>query len=160
MNGNIAYNFLRMNSNRKLNWNLHGSMSAINNSEKYYYIPEIFTSSWFNLIGKVGIQKNIYSGNFHFAPSVDISYNSNLSNSILLSTLPEIAKNQRPETYLQEFDYYTADVLDIKGMLQIGFTPRLVKIGQINVGVTGDYMKPADMDLHNTFFNVTVGFVF
>lgn len=161
VSGNISYNYLKMLDKNRIDWDIKATVTGINNSEKYYYIPEIFTSSYLNAGGSVEIQKNFYIGKIHLAPSVSSGYSSNLSNSILLSGLPEITKNQRSEIYTQEFDYYTADLLKLGGKIQLGYSPQNVKsIDQINLSLLVDYWNPVELETNTTFVSAKIGFVF
>jgi hypothetical protein len=160
LKGELTYNFLKKNSRGLNSWDFLTGVNIRNNREEYFYIPEIFTSTWLNLGGFAGLQKNIYAGKLHVAPSFMVVYTSNLSKSIQLPNLPEITKNQRPEIYLQEFDYYTNALLDIGGGLQIGFSPGKDKSGQISLGINAGYLKGITSDLHRVISSATLGYVF
>ena len=134
INGTISYNYQQLKEDKRMNWDVVTAVNFISNNEKYYYIPEIFTSSYSNITGNLSVQKNFYLRNIHLAPALNTSYTSNLSNSMLLSTLNEITKTQRKEIYQQELDYYSSD---------------LIKAGaEIKCGKNLDKRKKKQSDLH------------
>lgn len=157
----ISYNYLKMLNKTDVDWDISVSLNAINNAEKYYYIPEIFTSSYFNISGNAEIQKNFYLGKFQLAPTINTAYISNVSSNLLLSNLQEITNTQRQDVYLQEFGYYTADVLKLGGKFQLGYSPSQLKgIDQINLDLEFDYWKPMELETTSTLISAKVGFVF
>jgi len=159
--GEISYNCLKMLNKNDVDWDINTSITAINNSEKYYYVPEIFTSSYFNIAGNAEIQKNFYFGVMHFAPSINARYSSNISSNVFLSNLTEITNTQRQEIYMQEFDFYTADVLNLGGEIQLGYFPKNIKsIDQMNLCLMFDYWTQMEMQTKSTLVSVKVGFVF
>lgn len=161
VSGKIAYNYLRMLSPKRIDWDIKAEVDIINKVEEYYYIPEVFSSSYMNVSGMAEIQKNFYFGRIHFAPTINASYTSNISNSLLLSNLAEITKNQRPEIYTQDFEYYSADLLKLGGKIQLGYCPQDIKsIDQINFSLMVDYWKPIELETNTTFISAKIGFVF
>jgi hypothetical protein len=161
LSADISYNYLKMLNKTDVDWDISTSVSAINNSEKYYYIPEVFTSSYFNISANAEVQKNFYLGKVHIAPTINTAYISNISNDLLLSNLQEITNTQRQDVYLQEFGCYTADVLKLGGRLQLGYSPSQLKgIDQINLNLEFDYWKPMELETTSTLISAKVGFVF
>ena len=161
ISGELAYSYLRMKENKKIDWDIKATVDAINKAEEYYFIPEVFSSSYMNVSGMAEIQKNFYFGRIHFAPTLSASYTSNISNSLLLSNLAEITKNQRPEIYIQDFEYYSADLLKMGGKIQLGYCPQDIKsIDQINFSLMVDYWKPIELETNTTFISAKIGFVF
>jgi hypothetical protein len=109
----------------------------------------------------VEFQKNFYVGNLHIAPSLNANYTKNLSQSLVLSTLPEITKSQRPEVFTQEFDFYTAELFKIGCNFQFAYVPDFIKnLSEINFCIILDYWKPLAVDSDMTDFCVKAGFVF
>ncbi len=158
LNAGLDYNFLLMKGECRMDWDLQGGLHLLNNQEKYYYVPEVFTSSWLNLTGNVMVKKNFYAGNFHFAPSLDVRYRTNLSGTLFLSDLPEITIKQRPEIYRSDYGYHTAPLLGLHGQLQAGYTPSSGKIGQVNLGFMADWVKTTGEAF--TTYCMTMGLAF
>jgi len=120
ISGKISYNYLRLKDPGRIDWDVLAGFNYLKNSEKYYYIPEIFSSGYAKITGIFSIQKNLYFGKCHLAFSLKSGYTSNLSKDLQLSSLPEITKYQRKDVYQQEFDYYTSNVLTSGGEVKIG----------------------------------------
>ncbi len=158
--GHLNLNYLTLKEDRKINWDLLGGVNVTRSSEKYYYIPEVFTASWLNLTGNATVKKNLYTGSFHFAPSLGVSWRQNLSESLSLSDLPEITIKQRPEIFRHDFDHSVASVLGLHGIMQVGLTPPFGKIGQVNLTYKADYLKPSGQDADFIVHCFTMGFVF
>ncbi len=159
--GDVSYNYLKMLNETNVDWDISTSLSAINNAEKYYYIPEIFKSSYFNISANTEIQKNFYLRKVHLAPTITAKYTSNISSNVELSNLPEITGTQRQEIYRQEFDFYTADVLKLGGKVRLGYSPHHPKgIDQINLDLEFDYWKPMELETTSSLISAKVGFVF
>jgi hypothetical protein len=160
MDGKIAFNYISMKDASRVSWDMNAAVHLKNNREKYYYIPEIFSSSYMNVSGDAAVQKNFYFGRFHLAATVGGAYNKNLSNTIFLSNLTEITQNQRKEIYTSDFGYYTSDLMALNGKVQLGYTPQSAKIGQINLSLGTDYVKPAGVITHTSINSLKLGFVF
>ncbi len=161
INGTFSYNYQRLNEEKRADWDVFSSVNFISNDEKYYYIPEIFTSSYSNVTANLSVQKNFYSGSIHVSPALNASYTSNLSNSMQLSSLDEITKKQRKDVYLQEFDYYVSDLIRLGGELKAGISSgKLKNIGQIYLSLRYDYCKQINGSQNFTMINTKLGFVF
>ena len=161
LNGELLYNYQQMLDENRINWDLVTCVNFINRGEKYYFIPEIFSSDYSNLVGNLYVQKNFYFRNIHLAPSFNTSWTSNISNSILLSDLTEITKKQRKDVYLQEFDYYISDLFKVGGELKCGGKAlKLIKGGQIYLSLRYDYYRQINGNLHFNVFNTILGFIF
>jgi hypothetical protein len=144
-----------------MNWDVVTAVNFISNNEKYYYIPEIFTSSYSNITGNLSVQKNFYLRNIHLAPALNTSYTSNLSNSMLLSTLNEITKTQRKEIYQQELDYYSSDLIKAGAEIKCGKNlDKRKKNNQIYISLRFDYCKQLSGDLYFNMIGAKLGFIF
>jgi hypothetical protein len=161
MTGELSYNFLKLQEHNRIDWDVQTNINLDNTSEKYYYIPEVFTSSYFNVTGNVLIQKNIYLSNIHIAPGLNGAYNYNISNSLFISDLAEIRNTQRTDVYAHEFGYYCADYLKIGGNCRVGLTPGIVRsLNQIYFEMKVDYVKPIDLEDYFFSFGFKLSFVF
>jgi hypothetical protein len=161
MSGEISYDFLKMKEQNRIDWDVKTSINLDNTAEKYYYIPEVFNSSFFNVTGIILLQKNFYLGNIHVTPGINVAYNDNVSNSLYISDLSEITNTQRTDVYTQEFGYYCADYLKTGGNCRIGFTPGMGKtIDQVYLEMRAEYVK--SIDLKQDFLSVgfKLAFVF
>ena len=115
LNGTVSYNYLRMKDEQRVNWDAGAAVNFVNNSEQYFYIPEIFSAAYTNITGELCLQKNLYFGKYQLALALNTGYTSNMSNELQLSTLPEITKKQRKDVYQQEFDFYTSGLIKTGG---------------------------------------------
>lgn len=155
------YDFARMKDQSRSDWMFHSSLDLDNVMEKYYYIPEVFSSSVMNLAGNIFLQKDYYSGKLHFAPSFEGTYQLNLDGSLQLSDLEEILATQRTEIVSQEFDYSCADYVQLKAKGRVGFAPGTVRgVDQIFLELWVDYLKPVHSEDKFVSFGSKIAFVF
>ena len=161
IDGSISWDYRRMTDQDKINWRMTWTAFLKKNQEKYYYIPEIFTSSYTNLAGNLSLCKDFYRKRVQFSPSLDASYCCNLSKEIALSGQEEITKNQHQDIYLQEFNDYTSDYFQIKGQLFLGITPRNQgKIDQIYLNLRYNYRRQVNEKEDFKGLTANIGFIF
>lgn len=161
LNGTISYNYLKLKDQDRIVWDVVARVNYINNSEKYYYIPEIFTSGYTNLTGSLSLQKNIYFGIYHLALGLNSGYTSNLSNDLQLSALPEITKKQRVDVYQQECDYYASSLFKAGGEVKIGANfIKLKNLGQTYLTFNYDKVSQVGGNQKFSSFSAKLGFVF
>jgi len=161
MTGELSYDYLKMKERNRMDWNVKTYVNLDNTSEKYYYIPEVFTSSFFNVTGNILFQKNFYLGKIHIAPGLSGAYNFNLSNSLFVSELAEITNTQRTDVDGQEFGYYCADYIKTGGNCRIGFTPGIGSIfHQMYLEMKAEFVKPIGMEQDLLSVGFKLAFVF
>jgi len=157
----VFYDYAGMKDPNRSDWMFHTSLDLDNTMEKYYYIPEVFSSSVMNLSGNIFLQKDYYSGKLHFAPSVEGTYHLNLNGSLQLSDLEEILAIQRTDIVSQEFDYACADYLQLKARGRFGFAPGAIRgLNQIFIELGVDYLKPVQSEDKFVSFGSKIAFVF
>lgn len=159
--GTISYDYLKLENLDRTDWDISASLNYFNNHEKYYFVPELFSSGYSNLTGNFSVQKNLYFGKLHWALSLNSAYTSNLSKELNLSDLPEITKLQRADIYLQEFDYYTSSLLKIGGEVKWGGRfLQLKNLGQIYLGLRYDRVNQIEGNRNFSLLSTKLGFVF
>jgi hypothetical protein len=161
MNCTLTYNYQKLKDQDHINWDVVAGVNYINNSEKYYYIPEIFTSGYNNLSGSLSLEKNMYFRIFHLALGLNSGYTSNLSNDLTLSDQPEIIKMQRKDVYQQECDYYASSLFRAGAEVKIGSDfIKLKNLGQTYLSFKYDQVSQVDGDQKFSRFSARLGFVF
>ena len=157
----LSYNFRKLTNATRINWEVEAGANFFNNSEQYYYIPEIFNAGYTNITGEIALHKNIYTGKYHLLLGLNGAYTNNLSNELLLSTLPEITKKQRKDLFQQEFDYYTSGLSQVGGEVKLGTSMFKVKNGgETYLGLRFDQVKQTNGNLSFSRFSAKIGFVF
>jgi hypothetical protein len=161
LTGELSYDYLKLQEKNRVDWNVRTFIDLDHTSEKYFYIPEVFNSSYFNITGNILLQKNFYWGKWHIAPSMNGSYNYNLSNSLFVSDLTEISGTQRLDVLNQEFGYYCADYLKVGGNCRVGWSPRKIRsLDQIYVEWMADFLKPVHVEENLLSLGFKLAFVF
>lgn len=159
--GMIAYDFLTFEVEGKSIWDIHADLGLINQSEKYYYVPEIFTSSFLNLNASVKVQRNWYWKKHHFAPEFGVACLQNLSNSLFLSDLAEITKYQRKDVYSHDINFLSTNVMTYSPAIKWGYSPSdWGKISQLNLTLKYSQVNPAGNSGSNSFIQLALGVVF
>ncbi len=159
--GQFAYDFITFDEEEKSIWDVHADLGLVNQSEKYYYVPETFTSSFMNLNASAKVQRNWYWKKHHFAPEIGIAYLQNLSNSIFLSDLNEITKNQRKDVYTNDINYLTTNIMTISPAIKWGYTPSdWGRINQLNLSMKYCMVNPDGDNGSNSIFQLSMGVVF
>jgi len=161
ISGTVSYNYLKLKDQDHIDWDVTAGINFLNNSEQYFYIPEIFSSGYSNVTGNISLQKNLYFGKCHLALSLNSGYTSNLSNDLQLSTLPEITKKQRKDVYQQEFDYYASSVMKTGGEVKIGGNFLNIKnLDQIYLSFSYDQVNQISGNQNFNMICTRLGFVF
>ncbi len=161
LDGTLSYNCLHLKNKAQIDWEVDASLNYLNNSESYYYIPEIFTSGYSNVAGNLSVTKNLYFGKCQLALALNSGYVSNLSKDLQLSILPEITKLQRKDVYQQEFDFYASSLFKSGGELKLGGNLINVKnIGQTYLSLSYDHVKQINGIQNFSRFGAKIGFVF
>ncbi len=159
--GILDYNLLTLNDNGSIDWNLKANTAFKYNQEKYYYIPEIFSADYMNLSAGVGITKNIYTKKLHLAPGINTYYNYNISSNMYLPSDPEITKKQIQEIYIEDFNYFKADILNLAANLKIGLnTTSFKNLEQIYLNLSYNYSNAINLEQTFGIFSSKIGFVF
>lgn len=161
LNGTVSYNYLKMKDEGRVNWEAKVSANFLDNTEHYYYIPEIFSSAYTNISGDLRLQKNLYFGKYHLAIGLNSGYTSNLSYDLELSTLSEITKKERKDVYQQEFDFYASNLFKAGAEVKLGGNFIKTKnIGQTYLSLYFDQVKQIDGDQDFNRFGAKLGFAF
>ncbi|MEK7719178.1 MAG: DUF6850 family outer membrane beta-barrel protein [Bacteroidota bacterium] len=161
ISGTVSYNYLKLKDQDRIDWDVTAGVNFLNNSEQYFYIPEIFSSGYANVTGNLSLQKNLYFGKCHLALSLNSGYTLNLSNDLQLSTLPEITKKQRKDVYRQEFDYYASSVMKTGGEVKIGGNFLNIKnLDQVYLGFSYDQVNQIGGNKNFNMICTRIGFVF
>jgi hypothetical protein len=161
LNGNLSYNYLRMKDEGNVDWDTKATINFLNNSEQYFYIPEIFTAGYTNIAGELNLQKNLYFGKCHLALALNSCYTMNLSKDMQLSALPEITKKQRKDVYQQEFDFYSSSLFKAGGEIKVGGNLlRSKHKSQAFLSLCYDHLKQIDGIQSFNLISTKLGFVF
>jgi hypothetical protein len=161
LQGELDYSWMRLNNNRQLDWLLNGRVGAINNQETFYYIPELFSSSYTNCWGLVSLEKDFYHKSFHAAPSLSVSYSGNLSSEMDLSDLTEITKRQMKDIYIRDFQFQSTNLLKLEAQVVCGFTFKKSKLmNQLFFNFGFSYFKPSEWFNDATVLTAKIGFMF
>lgn len=161
ISGTVSYNYLKLKDQDWIDWDIVAGINYLNNSEQYFYIPEIFSSGYSNVTGDLSLQKNLYFGKCHLALSLNSGYTLNLSNDLQLSTLPEITKKQRKDVYQQEFDYYASSVMKAGGEVKIGGNFLKIKnLGQTYLSFSYNQVNQISGNQNFNMICTRLGFVF
>jgi hypothetical protein len=118
----LGYSYQKLNERKLFDHLWVSSLSFVSNQENYYFIPEVFTSSFSNIIGAASFEKNFYLKSFHLAPKLSAAYTYNLANDLVLSDLTEITKNQIKEFYLYDFKYQSSNLLKLEAQFELGWS--------------------------------------
>ena len=161
LNGTVSYNYLKMKDEGRINWDVKATANILNNTEHYYYIPEIFSSDYTNITGELCLQKNLYFGKYHLALALNSGYTSSLTNDLQLSPLTEITKKERTDVYQQEFDFYTSSLFKVGGEIKLGSNFIKAKnIGQTYLSLYFDQVQQIDGNQDFSRFGAKLGFAF
>ncbi|MCK9411569.1 MAG: hypothetical protein M0Q53_04655 [Prolixibacteraceae bacterium] len=159
--GQISCNYLKHKDQGRIDWDATVGVNYLNNREQYFYIPELFGAGYSNITGNLFIQKNLYFGKCHLALSLNLGYTSDLSKDLQLSSLPEITKKQRQDVYLQEFDYYTSNVLKSGGEVKIGRKFMAThQPAQVYLSLCCDRLNQLNEGRSFNYFGAKIGMVF
>ncbi|WP_399165446.1 DUF6850 family outer membrane beta-barrel protein [Sunxiuqinia elliptica] len=154
LDGKLDYTFLKKHKNGFQNWMIKITTLASHHAEKYYYIPEIFSMSYFNLGTSAMFHKNFYPGKFHFCPTIKGQYFKNINKKLVLHNDPEITKYQQIDLFLADFNYNTTDVFQSEANLKIGYSHGDIKsIDQVYVDIGAVYTKPTKTN--QKYLNIT-----
>jgi len=157
----LAYNFQKLDTKKQLDRMIYSSLAYVSNQEAYYYIPEIFTSSFANIVGAASFEKNFYLKSFQVAAKLAASYSSNLANDLLLSDLTEITKTQLKEIYLHDFKYQSSNLLKLEAQCELGWSAK--KPGVINqyfIHLNFTHYNCSDTTLKYSILTAKLGLMF
>lgn len=161
VHGFLQYEYLKCKSEKKSDWLFHSRISATNNIETYYYMPEILTSDYTNVVGDASIEKNFYSKSIHITPSLSASYCYNLSKNLNLSDVTEITKKQYKDIYIRDFNYYADNKVKLDAQVTCGFfTGKAKGISQYFVNLSYNYLKSITSETNFSILAGKIGFVF
>ena len=161
INGYLQYDYQKFKTEKISDWLFHAQISAINNVETYYYVPEVLSSDYTNLVGNAAIEKNFYSKAVHFTPALSATYCYNLSKNLNLSNVTEITKKQYRETYIRDFNYYSDDQVKLDAQITLGFNYRKTKIiNQLFINLNYSYLKSISGETAFSLAAGKIGFVF
>ena len=161
LQGQLEYTAQKLKTAQKINWIFNSRIGAFNNNETYYYVPEIFTSGYTNLLGFASLEKDFYLISFHFAPFLAASYTYNLSNNLVLSDLPEITKKELKEIYIHDFNYQTDNLFKLEAHLVCGYFTKKARLSdQLFVHLNFSYYKPSANNYSFSILTAKIGFMF
>lgn len=154
----LKFDYLKLISDNKIDWEVSAFANFEMNNEKYYYIPEKFKADYSNLNMNVSFQKNFYMGDFHIAPEIQAKYRFNLSNEINLFNNEDI--RQYTKIYTHDFDYYTQDMFNISAFINLGYKTALIdSIDQLFLKIGYEYWSISKNNTSGAFL-VKAGFMF
>lgn len=157
----LGYSFQKLNPENQLDRMVVSSLSFVSNQENYYFIPEIFTSSYSNIIGAASFEKNLYLKTFHFAPKLSASYTYNIANDLLLSDLSEITKNQIKDIYIHDFNYQSSNLLKVEAQLELGWSAKTSKVlDQYFIHLNFTHYNPTDKGFNYSILTAKIGLMF
>jgi len=157
----LGYSLQKLNTEKQLDKMVISSLAFVSNQESYYYIPEIFTSSYSNIIGAASFEKNFYLETFHLSPKLGASYAYNLAKDFLLSDLSEITKTQIKELYIHDFNYQSSNLLKLEAQCELGWSAKKFRaINQYFIHLNFTHFNSSDTEFKYSILTAKLGLMF
>ncbi|WP_319502357.1 DUF6850 family outer membrane beta-barrel protein [uncultured Draconibacterium sp.] len=157
----VEYNHLKLYDHGQINWesSVYGHYKL--KTEKYYYIPEIFSAQYSNLELGVNFEKNFYIGKMCFAPGLQLNYRHNLDQELNLSNDETITRQQNKQLYIHDFEYDTAEYFNISSRIYCGYKmPKSESIDELFLKIRYEFREAIDSNQNIGILTAKLGFVF
>ncbi|QIA07951.1 hypothetical protein G0Q07_09510 [Draconibacterium halophilum] len=157
----VRFNYLKLYDYEQINWESSVFSRLKLNTEKYYYIPEIFNANYSNIELGVNFEKNFYFGKFRFAPEIRLKYRYTFDQELNLSNDETITRRQNKQLYIRDFEIDTADYFNIATQVNWGYKlSKSENIDELFLRIVYQYQQVSHSNEENGILTIKLGFMF